>query len=290
MDGVLIINKPKGITSQGVVSKVKKILNEKKVGHAGTLDPNATGVLPILVGKGTKVSKYLMEHNKKYRATIKFGKKTTTGDSEGEILEEMAFDFKKYSEKDIQDILNKFIGISTQTPPMYSAIKVNGKKLYEYAREGVEVERKPREIEIYSIMLEDINYKDSEITYNVECSKGTYIRTLCEDIAVALGTIGYMKELTRTKVNNFTIETSITLEELSNLNKNEISDRLLKLEELFYNNEKVILDKKKEKAFINGVKLSIKKEDGLVLVYNDDKIFIGLGIIQQGLLRRDIVL
>lgn len=189
MDGVLIINKPINISSQGVVSKVKKILNEKKVGHAGTLDPMATGVLPVLVGKGTKVSKYLIEHNKTYVASIKFGAKTTTGDCEGDIIEIDKFNIADYSRKSIQNVLNTFLGISKQVPPIYSAIKVNGKKLYEYARDGKEVELKPREIEISEISLKNIDVKNNEISFEVSCSKGTYIRSLCEDIAKKLGTI-----------------------------------------------------------------------------------------------------
>lgn len=187
MDGILIINKPKGFTSHDVVNVVRKSLNEKKVGHTGTLDPNATGVLPILIGKATKVSKYLLEHNKEYIATIELGKKTDTGDIEGKIIEEdvNVYNVLKNTNKNkTQEVLTSFIGKQKQIPPIYSAIKINGKKAYEYARQGQVVEIKPRDIEILNIKL--LKFLNNEIEFKVTCSKGTYIRTLCEDIAKKL--------------------------------------------------------------------------------------------------------
>ena len=207
MDGIVIINKEKEYTSHDVVAKVKKILNEKKVGHTGTLDPNATGVLPILLGKGTKLSKYLINHNKIYEATLKLGEKTDTADIEGKIIEEKDVKKENLFEENIARTLQEFIGKSKQVPPMYSAIKVNGKKLYEYARKGQTIEIKPREIEIYGIELLNIN--NNEITFRVHCSKGTYIRTLCENIAEELETVGYMKELKRIEVGEFNIKNAI---------------------------------------------------------------------------------
>ena len=212
MDGIIIINKEKEYTSHDVVAKVKKILNEKKVGHTGTLDPNATGVLPILLGKGTKLSKYLINHNKIYEATLKLGEKTDTADIEGKIIEEKDVKKENLSVENIARTLQEFIGKSKQVPPMYSAIKVNGKKLYEYARKGQTIEIKPREIEIYGIELLNIN--NNEITFRVHCSKGTYIRTLCENIAEKLETVGYMKDLKRIEVGEFNIKNAITLKEL----------------------------------------------------------------------------
>ena len=204
MDGILLINKEKEYTSHDVVYTVKKILNEK-VGHTGTLDPNATGVLPLLIGKGTKLSKYLINHDKTYEVVLKFGEKRDTADSEGKIIfkEEVPNDALKKEE--IEKVFDKFIGKQNQIPPMYSAIKINGKKLYEYARKGENVEIKPRQIEIYSINLNYIDEEKSEIYFDVSCSKGTYIRTLCENIAESLNTVGYMKELHRTKVGEFEI-------------------------------------------------------------------------------------
>lgn len=187
MNGVIVINKPKGYTSHNIVNVVRKKLNTKKVGHTGTLDPDATGVLPILIGTATKISKYLIEHKKTYIATVKLGYKTDTGDASGKVIKEDKH-FQKIDKKDIENALNTFLGKREQVPPMYSAIKVNGKKLYEYAREGKKIEVKPREIEIYDICLEEYNNND-EISFKVNCSKGTYIRTLCESIAEKLGTI-----------------------------------------------------------------------------------------------------
>lgn len=187
MDGIIIINKPKGFTSQDVVSKTKKILNEKKAGHIGTLDPLATGVLPVLLGNATKLSKYLINHDKVYRAKIQFGEKRETGDLEGKVIQ--TSDTKVLDIEEVKNVLNKFLGKQMQIPPMYSAIKVNGKKLYEYARNGEEVSVPAREIEIYKLNLVEFDYKNQILEIEVSCSKGTYIRTLCEDISVSLGTV-----------------------------------------------------------------------------------------------------
>ena len=284
MNGLIIINKPKGCTSHDVVNKIRKTLNIKKVGHTGTLDPNATGVLPILIGNATKASKYLVEHKKTYVATLKLGEKTTTGDSEGQVIEK-DFNFNNMEIKKIEDILKTFLGKQTQIPPMYSSIKVNGKKLYEYAREGKKVEIPSREIEIFNIELLSFNEKD-EIIFEVECSKGTYIRTLCEDIANKLETIGYMKELKRTKVNEFNIENSINLEELT---IEKIQEKIIKIEEIFESKEKINLDDKKLQLFLNGVLLTQKMKDEIYRIYNN-KNFIGLGIIKNNLLKRDIII
>ena len=210
MDGILIVDKQKGMTSFDVVREVRKKYNTKKVGHIGTLDPLATGVLTVLIGKATKLSDFLMEHEKEYISTLKLGKSTDTGDSEGNILEEKIdskiYEKKISSKKDenlkaykkIEEAFKSFIGESMQTPPMYSAIKIQGKKLYELAREGKTVEREQRKITIKEITLLNIDEDNNEIKYKVTCSKGTYIRVLCEDIAKKLGTVGYMKELRRT--------------------------------------------------------------------------------------------
>ena len=197
MDGILVVNKPENYTSHDIVYRVKKVLNEK-IGHTGTLDPLATGVLPLLVGKGTKISKYLINHDKVYEAEIKLGVKTDTLDREGKVLEERYVN--RVEESQVSDTLAKFIGEQKQIPPIYSAIKLNGKKLYEYAREGKTVDIPEREIEIYDIKLRFINEKENIIGITVHSSKGTYIRTLCQDIATKLGTIGYMYSLNRIKV------------------------------------------------------------------------------------------
>lgn len=283
MNGLLIINKPKGYTSHDVVNVLRKKLNTKKVGHTGTLDPNATGVLPILVGAATKISKYLIEHEKTYIATIVLGKKTDTGDIEGKIIEEDS-NLMDVDENELEKVIKSFLGKQTQIPPMYSAIKVDGKKLYEYAREGKSVEVKPREIEILDINL--IGYENNEIEFSVRCSKGTYIRTLCEDIAKKLGTIGYMKELQRTSVNEFNIEDSISLEELENIN---VLEKIISIEEIFKDKPIIDLNNRKLELFLNGVQLTHDLEDELYRIYNNNN-FIGLGIVKNKLLKRDIVI
>lgn len=290
MNGVILINKEKNISSFGVVAKVRKILNIKKVGHSGTLDPEATGLLPILIGNGTKISKYLIEHDKTYIAKLKFGIKTDTADSEGEVIKKDNFKLDKKDEKFYIEIFNSFIGKSTQIPPIYSAIKVDGKKLYEYARKNEEVEIKPREIEIYSIKILHINYDENGIDFKVSCSKGTYIRTLCEDIAKKLETVGYMKELKRTRVDNFRIEDAITLEELENNKNNEeyLKNKIISIENIFENKNKINLNERKKELFLNGVKLTHDLKDDIYLVYSNN-VFLGLGIVQNKLLKRDVI-
>ena len=290
MNGVILINKEKNISSFGVVAKVRKILNIKKVGHSGTLDPEATGLLPILIGNGTKISKYLIEHDKTYIAKLKLGIKTTTADGEGDILEKDDFKLNKKNEDLYKNVFNSFIGKSTQIPPIYSAIKVDGKKLYEYARKNEEVEIKPREIEIYNIKIISINYDENEIDFEVSCSKGTYIRTLCEDIAKKLETCGYMKELKRTRVDNFRIEDAITLEELENNKNNEeyLKNKIISIENIFENKNKINLNERKKELFLNGVKLTHDLKDDIYLVYSNN-VFLGLGIVQNKLLKRDVI-
>jgi len=281
MNGLLLIDKPKDFTSQDVVSKVKKILNVKKAGHIGTLDPMATGLLPILIGDYTKISKYLIEHDKTYIAKLKLGIKTDTGDITGNIIEKQ--EISQIS--NIEETIKSFKGVQKQTPPMYSAIKIDGKKLYEYAREGKEVEVPERKIEIYDIRL--LNVDDGEIEFMVSCSKGTYIRVLCEDIARALGTIGTMSSLRRTIVDKFSIDDAYTFEELENSKDDE--SILIKMEDIFNDIDEINLNTRKLELFLNGVKLSVELEDGQYNIYSDNK-YIGLGIVKNKLLKRDVVI
>ena len=283
MDGIIIINKEKEWTSNDVVQKVKHILKEK-VGHTGTLDPLATGVLPLLIGKGTLLSKYLINHDKEYIATIKLGKQTDTADSEGTIIQERDIPKEIYKENRIQEILKSFEGEQKQIPPMYSAIKVNGKKLYEYARKGQNVEIKPREIEIYKMQLISFSENKNEIMYKVNCSKGTYIRRLCEDIAIKLGTVGFMKELQRTKVGDFSIEHAIKISEIEQFKNSFVS-----IEEFLRENKSIYLNDKQLKEFINGVKLHDNQQNGIYKIYNNST-FIGSGIIKNNELKRDIII
>ena len=279
MDGVIVINKEKNITSNDVVQRVKKILNVKKVGHAGTLDPLACGVLPILVNEGTKLSKYLINHNKTYIATIKLGEKKTTGDSEGKTIETSKV--REYSLNEINNVLNSFLGIQKQIPPMYSAIKKNGKKLYEYAREGIEIQREPRTIEIYNISF--ISYFNDTIKFEAEVSKGTYMRVLCENIAEQLGTVGYMSNLLRTKVDKFCIENSIKVDELE---KNNIK-AFITLEKFFDDKDKIELNENELVQFLNGACIEKNLPNNVYRIYCSK--FIGIGVVKENRLKRDIV-
>lgn len=291
MNGILIINKEKGCTSHDIVYKVKKIFNEK-VGHTGTLDPLAEGVLPILIGKGTLCSKYLINHDKKYIVNLALGQKTETADLEGKIIEEKNIPNKSLTQSKIEKVLKSFIGKQQQMPPIYSAIKVNGKKLYEYARKGQNVEIKPREIEIYDIKLINIDAQKKQIQFEVFCGKGTYIRSLCEDIAKKLETVGYMESLKRIQVGDFKIEESSKIQELEE-NKEDtkyLESKIISVEEIFKNKEKIKLDDKKMQLFLNGVKITQNQENDIYRIYDKNEKFIGIGIVQDKLLKRDIIL
>ena len=288
MDGILVINKSKGLTSNDIVKKVKRILNTK-VGHTGTLDPNATGVLPLLLGNATKISKYLINHDKEYEAVIKLGAKTTTADVEGKIIEEKEVNKEKLKKENIEEVLKSFIGKQQQIPPIYSAIKVNGKKLYEYARQGKEVEIKARNIEIYDLKLLKIDSKNDELTINVKCSKGTYIRSLCEDIAVKLETIGYMKELNRIQVGEFNIKDSVTIEEFKANIENKDYSNIIGIEEIFKEIPEIIINQREYEKYLNGVKIDSDNMDGVYRIYLDNK-FSGLGIVENKKLKRDLVI
>ena len=286
MDGIIVVNKPKGCTSHDVVNKVRWIVKEK-VGHTGTLDPLATGVLPLLIGKGTLCSKYLINHDKEYQVSLKLGVSTDTMDAEGKVLEEKEVDDSILEKSNIEKILSGLVGKQEQEPPMYSAIKVAGKKLYEYARKGEKVEVPKREIEIYNIELIGINKLSKEIEFKVSCSKGTYIRSLCTDIAKKLGTIGYMSGLERLKVGEFSIKNSIIIDDSTD--KESLEKHIISIEELFKDKEEIELNSKKLMLFLNGVRLSNENKDGVYRIYSYGK-FIGLGTVKNNLLKRDIIL
>ena len=288
MDGILIVNKEKGYTSHDVVGKLRKILEIKQIGHTGTLDPNATGVLPILIGKATKASQYLIEHDKKYIATLKLGERTNTLDGEGEIVEKQTIEESLLDKNKIDAVLQTFLGKQEQIPPMYSAIKIKGKKLYEYAKQGKEIIREPRSIEIYEIKLKKVNKEKKEMIFEVHCSKGTYIRVLCEDIAQKIGTIGYMKELERTEVTPFTIKQALTLQQIEQQKEN-IKKYLISIEKIFEQKRKIQLDEKKQILFLNGTQLTFPLDNDIYRIYFKEK-FIGIGKIENHLLKRDIIL
>lgn len=252
MDGIFNIYKQKGFTSHDVVAVVRKIIQQKKVGHTGTLDPDAEGVLPICVGKGTKLADYIMEGNKSYRAVVTLGVTTTTEDSSGEILEKKEFVF---DEQKIEQVVSSFLGTYHQVPPMYSAIKVNGKKLYELARQGKEIERKSREITIFDIQITKFMPPD-QFEIDVVCSKGTYIRTLCADIGKKLGCGAHMSSLLRTSSGMFSLDTAITLDQLKELaEKGQLQSVLLPLEKALEQYDSIVVSSKGKKLLYNGNKI-----------------------------------
>ena len=229
-DGIINVYKEKGYTSFDVVAKMRGILGQKKVGHTGTLDPEAEGVLPVCAGKGTKLCDMLTDHDKTYRATLLLGIDTDTQDTTGTVLAEKSTE--GLSEEAVRETILSFIGNYDQIPPMYSALKVNGRKLCDLAREGIVVERKARPVTIYDIRIEEICLP--EVVMTVSCSKGTYIRTLCHDIGEKLSVGGCMKTLLRTKVDRFLIEDSLTLAELQKRKEEgRLSEAVLPIETVF---------------------------------------------------------
>ena len=277
MNGVLNIFKPKGMSSFDAVRVVKKVAGTGKVGHTGTLDPEATGVLPICIGRATKIIDYIMDSEKVYEVTLKLGIRTTTYDLEGEVLEER--DPSHLTEEEILNSINSFKGESSQIPPMYSALKQNGVRLYELARKGIEVERKGRLVNIYN--LEDIKINNPYISMKVTCSKGTYIRSLCYDIGEKLGVFATMTQLNRAKTSVFSQEKSININELT---KENINDYILSMEEALEKYDKIVVNKKYVKLLVNGVRVADGRftkdkviNNKLYRVYDDENNFIGLG-------------
>ena len=283
MDGIVNVMKPAGMTSHDVVAKLRRVYHTKKVGHTGTLDPDAVGVLPVCVGQATRLVEYFTEKDKTYKVIMKFGAETNTQDASGEVTVET--ELPSLSKAEFIAVTEQFIGEIKQVPPMYSAIKINGKKLYEYARKGQKVEIEPRKIEIYNIELLNIDICEKQIEFKVDCSKGTYIRSLCEDIAVKMGTVGYMSGLQRIRVGEFKIEQAITVEEL-----NEMQDKFITIEDVFNDKNSIVLEsKRKLELFLNGVNLTYKVKDGIYKVYFENK-FVGIGVANEELLKRDIVI
>lgn len=281
ISGVINIYKEKGFTSHDVVNIVRKKLGKIKTGHTGTLDPDAMGVLPICVGKATKLSEYIASSIKEYKAIVSLGKTTTTQDGSGEVIAEKQVNC---SEDNIKKVVNCFKGEIMQTPPMYSAIKIGGKKLYELAREGKEIERKQRKITIYNIEITRfIDNQNFEI--KVLCSKGTYIRTLCNDIGQALGCGAYMSYLLRTRTGNFYIDNAIKLDDIDKfLQNNKLNDILLPMDIVLSEYKKIIVLNKANKFLYNGNKISfsyLKNKENLqqnekVIVYDEDNNLIGI--------------
>lgn len=258
MDGIINIFKPKGMTSHDVVKELRRILSIKKIGHTGTLDPNATGVLPVCIGKGTRISEYLLNVHKEYIGELTLGIATDTQDSDGKII---SYSNKKVGEDEIYSAFNSFIGEIEQIPPMYSALKYNGKKLYELARKGEIIERVPRKVHIYDLNIMKIH--DNKVIFYVKCSRGTYIRTLCDDIGNLLGTYGYMSHLIRVGVGDFKINDSISLDYIRRLDKKDIKSILCPIDDGLSHLDSLNTDDKYFKPLINGALLPMKN------IYND---------------------
>ncbi len=279
MNGIINIFKPKGMTSHDVVAIMRKITGIKRIGHTGTLDPMATGVLPICIGKATRVSEYLLNADKEYVADLTLGSRTDTLDVEGKVVDTS---LKRVTRNKIISTISNYKGNIKQTPPMYSALKHEGKKLYELAREGKTIERPKRDVEIYSIDILNI-INNNQITFKVKCSRGTYIRTLCDDIGYDLGTFGYMSYLMRTQAGPFNIEKSYSLDYIKKIDTDEIKDIILPMDNALMDLESFDIADKHYKRLINGVKIkldnSIKyKLDKLYRVYCKEE-FIGTGEI-----------
>ena len=284
-NGILNIDKPQGITSHDVVDIVRKIFPNTKVGHTGTLDPIATGVLPICIGKATKLSDELLSENKVYKVKMLLGVETDTYDITGKIV------FANTLNEDeiyIKERIKRFIGKSSQIPPIYSAIKIKGKKAYEYARNGENVSLKPREIEIFNIDDIDVNLRKRQVSFVVSCTKGTYIRSLVHDIGIKLGCGATMIELKRLKTGDFDINDSIDLYEFLNLEYLDMLDKIISIEDLYKDSKKVNLKDKDYHKFLNGIAIKTDVPNGIVRVYENLR-YKGLGKVNDNLLKRFII-
>ncbi len=297
MNGIINVLKPAGMTSFDVVSFLRKSAGQKKVGHTGTLDPSAVGVLPICLGNATRAIEFIIEKDKIYRAELTLGSATDTQDSSGNVIYTGEINFDNEA---ISKAIMSFVGESEQLPPMYSAIKIDGKKLYELARQGETVERQPRKITIYKINIiriwDDEVYKptDTHATdksarllvkkalFEVHCSKGTYIRTLCHDIGEKLGCGGHMSFLIRTKAGKYNLDTALTLEEIKELAAvNRLESSLVSVETVFEDLNSIQLDEKETFKYRNGVWLKLEENnfdiDSYLRVYDNSNKFIGIG-------------
>ena len=283
--GILNINKPQGITSHDVVDVIRKIFPKKKIGHTGTLDPLATGVLPICIGDATKLTNNITSENKEYRVKALLGVETDTYDITGRIVFASAVD---KDEIYIKERIKRFVGKMEQIPPIYSAIRVDGKHAYSYAREGMSVELSPRNIEIFSIENIDVNLLKKEVSFDVACTKGTYIRSLVNDIGKKIGCGATMIALERIKTGNFLIKDSTALYDFLKLDYDEMISRIIPIEEYFSDCRRVNLDEKLYEKFLNGVVLEADTNEKIVRVYCNSR-YKGLGIVENKMLKRYIV-
>lgn len=279
MDGIINIFKPKGLTSHDVVNIMRKITGIRKIGHTGTLDPSAAGVLPLCIGRATRISEYLLDMDKEYVGELSLGTATDTLDSDGMITNHSS---KKVSKEEICNAFNGFQGRILQEPPMYSALKYSGKKLYELAREGKVVKRACREVFIYDIKIL-ANIGNRSVIFYTKCSRGTYIRTLCDDIGKALGTYGHMSYLMRVGVGDFKIEDSYSLDYLKNLDEKELETLILPMDKALTHMDKVVVEDKYYNKLKNGALVPLFKnmtreydKNSLLRIYSKDT-FIGIG-------------
>ncbi len=283
MNGIIVINKPKDYTSFDVVAVMRRLLGEKKIGHTGTLDPMATGVLPILVGRATKLQSFILEADKEYIATFQLGLTTDTLDITGKMLSSVTSQVKAF---ELEDVLASFRGRIKQVPPMYSAVQKNGVRLYDLARKGIEVEREAREVTIHELRLLSFDDASQSGTFLVNCSKGTYVRTLCDDIGKKLGCGAVLTDLQRTKTCDFDIQNSITLDEARELAANGVLHKsILPCDAVLKQYKAIKLSDAQVNRFQNGGKLSLDRisnlgrleKDEFVRVYSREDKFIGLG-------------
>jgi tRNA pseudouridine55 synthase len=278
LDGVLLFDKPLELSSNTALQKVRRLFNAEKAGHTGTLDPLATGLLPICFGEATKFTITLLDADKRYRAMIRLGQRTTTGDAEGEVIETLPVEV---NEEQVLAVLGNFMGESQQLPPMHSAIKHQGKPLYEYIRKGETVERELRKVIIHELKLERL--AGDELEFSVLCSKGTYVRTLAEDIGESLGCGGHLIALCRTRIGEFSLDDAYTLKQLESMNETERDVKLMPLDRLVQDLPRLELDSVQASRMAQGQRLGLVDTypDGKRRLYTNGR-FIGLGELSGG--------
>jgi len=288
IDGILLLDKPTMMSSNQAIQRIKKKFNINKLGHTGTLDPLATGLLPVCMGRATRVSQFLIDSDKTYQATIRLGIKTSTGDKEGEIIEKAPYDIPNAGSK-IGEILESFIGKQNQIPPMFSALKHKGQRLYKLAAKGIDIQRKPRSIHIHSIHL--ISFESDCLELIIECSKGTYIRTLAEDIAAKLNTVGHIDQLRRSNIKCFNEQSMFTLEKI--ISSEIIEPFLLPMDTPLKHFIKTKVSESESSMFSNGLSISknLNSIDGdhYIRVYDAKSIFLGLAQYSDGFLKPKMV-
>jgi len=288
INGILLLDKPLMMSSNQAIQKIKRKFNIKKLGHTGTLDPLATGLLPVCLGKATRISRFLIDSDKTYQAKIKLGSKTSTGDKEGEVIETSSAQVSNDSLV-IKQLLQSFIGKQEQMPPMYSALKIKGKRLYKLAIQGIDIPRRTRSIQIYSIEL--ISQNQTHLELIIDCSKGTYIRTLAEDIAYKIGTVGHIDELRRLNINCFDKSQMYSFDEI--INSKSIDNYLIPIDAPLKHLMKVNIDKSLSKMFMNGLPIAVDqnsmKDSNYIRIYDNETKFLGLGTYSSGCINPKIV-